>query len=160
MARGQNSCHDRQRLASGKRMTRGAKERSTDRDDLPKCRGQHVLVVDDEAALASLMQENLNELGYLAEAFSSSTAALQAFREEPGRFDAVVTDDRMPGLQGTALIREIRSIRTDMPALIVSGHVSADLLSRAREIGVAEVLKKPLALRELADALYLLFDPP
>jgi len=141
-------------------MTRGAKERSTDWDDLPKGRGQHVLVVDDEAALARLVQENLSELGYLSEAFSSSTAALQAFREEPGRFDAVVTDDRMPGLQGTTLIREIRSIRTDMPALIVSGHVSADLLARAREMGVAEILKKPFALRELADALYLLFERP
>ena len=54
-------------------MTRGTKERSTDWKDLPKGRGQHVLVVDDEAALARLVQENLSELRYLAEAFSSST---------------------------------------------------------------------------------------
>src|SRR6266702_8985846 len=113
-------------------MTRRANERSTAWDDLPKGRGQYVLVVDDEAALARLVQENLSALGYVAEAFSSSTAALQAFCEDPGRFDAIVTDDRMPGLQGTALIREIRSIRTDMLALIVRGHVSADQLARAR----------------------------
>lgn len=141
-------------------MTRGANERSSDSGDLPKGRGQRVLVVDDEAVLACLVQENLSELGYLPEAFSSSTAALQVFRDEPGRFDAVVTDDRMPGLQGTALIREIRSIRTDMPALIVSGYVSADLLARASEVGAAEVLKKPLTLRKLADAVYLLFERP
>ncbi|SCK08393.1 Response regulator containing CheY-like receiver, AAA-type ATPase, and DNA-binding domains [Variovorax sp. HW608] len=134
-------------------MTRRAKECSIDWSDLPKGAGQSVLVVDDEVALARLVQENLGDLGYQAEAFGSSATALQAFRQEPGRYDAVVTDDRMPGLSGTELIREIRSIRADLPALIVSGHVSADLLTGARRVGAAEVLRKPVALSELAWAV-------
>ena len=140
-------------------MTRRAKQRSDDGGGLPKGSGQQVLVVDDEVALARLMQENLRDLGYQADAFSSSAAALQAFRQGAVRYDAVVTDDRMSGLSGTELVREMRSIRTDLPALIVSGHVSADLLSRARQVGVAEVLKKPVALAELARVMECLLRP-
>jgi CheY-like chemotaxis protein len=112
-----------------------------------------VLVVDDDAALVRLMQENLDDLGYQAEAFSSSAAALQTFRQEPLRYAAIVTDDRMPGLSGTELVREMRDIRADLPAFIVSGHVGADLLKRAGEVGAAEVLKKPVALADLAAAM-------
>lgn len=126
---------------------------SIDPDDLPRGTGQQVLVVDDEAALARLMQENLGDLGYRAEAFDSGAAALQAFRQEPGRYDAVVTDDRMPGMSGTELVRALHGIRADLPALIVSGRSSTELLGRAREAGAAEVLKKPIALSELARAL-------
>lgn len=134
-------------------MTGRAKKCSVDWDCLPKGTGQHLLVVDDDVALARLMQANLGDLGYKAEAFSSSTLALLAFREEPWRCDAVVTDDRMPGLSGTELVRQMRGIRTELSALIVSGNVSADLLTRAREVGAAAVLKKPVALSELAWAV-------
>ena len=140
-------------------MTRRAKQRTIDGSDYPKGTGQQVLVVDDEVALARLMQENLRDLGYQTEAFSSSAAALEAFRQGAQQYDAVVTDDRMPGLSGTELVREMRSIRTDLPALIVSGHVSTDLLTRARDVGAAEVLKKPVALAELARVMELLLCP-
>ena len=116
-------------------------------------------MVDDEEALARLLQENLSDLGYQAQEFSSSEAALQAFRQDPRRYDAVVTDDRMSGLSGTELVRELRSIRTDLPTLIVSGHVSADLQSRARAVGVAQVMKKPIAISELAQVLARLLGP-
>jgi CheY-like chemotaxis protein len=43
------------------------------------------------------------------------SAALEAFRAEPQRFDAVITDERMPGMSGSALIREIRGIRSAAP---------------------------------------------
>jgi CheY-like chemotaxis protein len=140
-------------------MTRRPTERNIEWGDLPKGTGQRVLVADDEVALARLVLENLCDLGYQAEAFTSSAAALEAFRQEARRFDAVVTDDRMPGLSGTELVREMRSIRTDVPALIVSGLVSADLLRRAREAGAAEVLQKPVSLSELACALGRLLRP-
>ncbi|RST48890.1 response regulator [Variovorax sp. MHTC-1] len=140
-------------------MTRRAKQRSIDGGGHPKGTGQQVLVVDDEVALARLMQENLRDLGYQAEAFSSGAAALEAFRQGGQQYEAVVTDDRMSGLSGTELVREMRSIRTELPALIVSGHVSADLLTRAREVGAAEVLKKPVALAELARVMERLLRP-
>jgi len=47
-------------------------------------------------------------------------AALAAFRADPQRFDAVLTDERMPGLSGSALIREVRGIRESIPVVLMS----------------------------------------
>jgi len=85
--------------------------------------------------------------------FTSSTAALAAFRAEPERFDAVITDERMPGVSGSALIREVRGIRGRVPIVLVSGYIGGGLVERAREAGADEVLKKPLSAHDVATGL-------
>ena len=62
---------------------------------LPRGRGQRVLVVDDEEPLLRLATETLEGLGYIAVPFTSSVAALAAFRADPAQFDVVLTDERM-----------------------------------------------------------------
>ncbi len=109
--------------------------------------------MDDEAPLVRLATETLEELGYVAVGFTSSAAALEAFRADPERFDAVITDERMPGMSGSALIREIRGIRSAIPILLVSGYVGGDVVRRARDAGADEVLKKPLSRTSLASSL-------
>ena len=122
----------------------------TDDDALPRGAGQRVLVVDDEEPLVTLAMRTLEDLGYRPVTFTSSTAALAAFRAEPQRFDAVLTDERMPGLSGSALIREVRGIRRAIPIVLMSGYVGGGLARRAREAGADEVVKKPLLARDLA----------
>jgi CheY-like chemotaxis protein len=112
-----------------------------------------VLIVDDEAPLVTLATETLAELGYVPVGFTSSVAALEAFRAEPERFDAVITDERMPSMSGAALIREIRGVRRAIPILLVSGYLGGAVVQRALESGADEVLKKPLSARELATSL-------
>ena len=112
-----------------------------------------ILIVDDEEPLVRLATENLAEWGYVPVGFTSSTAAFEAFRADPQHYDAVVTDERMPGMSGSALIRELRGMRQTIPTLLVSGYVGAELVSRAKEAGADEVLKKPLSMRELAASL-------
>jgi CheY-like chemotaxis protein len=122
-------------------------------DDTPRGDGQTVMLVDDEEALVRLGEELLAGLGYEPVGFVSSAAALDALRAEPARFDAVLSDESMPGLTGRELAAEARRLRPDMPVLLMSGYVSPALLQDAREAGVAEVLSKPLAAREIARAL-------
>jgi CheY-like chemotaxis protein len=112
-----------------------------------------VLLVDDEEPLVRLGEEALAELGYEPVGFTSSAAALAALRAEPQRFDVLLTDEAMPGLTGTELVREARALRPDLPVVLASGYVTPALLQRARAAGVAEVLSKPLAAAELARAL-------
>ena len=88
---------------------------------LPRGEGQRVLVVDDEEPLVRLATETLEDLGYAPVGFTSSAAALAAFRADPGRFDAVLTDERMAGVSGSALIREVRGIRRRIPVVLMSG---------------------------------------
>jgi len=120
---------------------------------LPRGERQRIIVVDDEGPLVRLAAENLAEWGYVPVAFTSSTAALEAFRAHPEFYDAVITDERMPGMAGSSLIREIHGIRPAIPTLLVSGYVGADLLLRAKNAGANDVLKKPLSMRQLALSL-------
>jgi CheY-like chemotaxis protein len=121
-----------------------------DADVAPRGDRQRVLIVDDEEPLVRLATETLERLGYAPVGFTSSTAALEAFRAEPEQFDAVMTDERMPGMSGLALVREIRGIRSQIPILLVSGNLSAAVVSQAREAGIEQVLKKPFLAHELA----------
>jgi PAS domain S-box-containing protein len=120
---------------------------------LPRGQGQAVMIVDDEKPLVALGEEILAELGYEPIGFSSSTAALEAFREAPQRFDVVLTDETMPELIGTALAREMRLLRPDIPIVLMSGYSGAQLHERAGAIGIREVLHKPLQRKDIAECL-------
>jgi CheY-like chemotaxis protein len=131
----------------------------TEEPELPRGDGQRVLVVDDEEPLVRLATRTLEELGYAPTGFTSSAAALAAFRADPQRFDALITDERMPGMSGSALIREVRGIRDRIPVVLMSGFVGGAVASRAREAGAEEVLKKPLSARDLAASLARVLHP-
>jgi PAS domain S-box-containing protein len=131
---------------------------------LPRGDGQCVLIVDDEESLARLAARTLEELGYAPVSFTSSTAALAAFREDPHRFDALVTDERMPGMSGSALIGEVRGMRRSLPVVLMSGYLGAKMATARdgapeaapRLVSPAdadEVLQKPVSARELAAGL-------
>src|SRR5262249_52489386 len=120
---------------------------------LPRGEGQRVLVVDDEEPLAQLASETLERLGYSPIAFTSSTRALEAFDANPDDFDAILTDERMPGVSGSDLIREVRRISPSIPIVLMSGFFSAAAALKARELGANDVLRKPLLARDLAMSL-------
>jgi PAS domain S-box-containing protein len=126
--------------------------------ELPRGRGETVMIVDDEPTLVALAEEMLAGLGYEPVGFVSSRVALQAFRANLARFDLILTDEAMPELVGTELAREIRLLRADVPIILMSGHGGAPLEHRAAAIGVKEVLHKPLQRVDLAEALARTLD--
>ena len=115
--------------------------------------GETILIVDDEEALVRLGEEMVAGLGYEPVGFASSTAALEAFRANPERFHAVLSDETMPELTGCELAKAVRALRPEMPVVLMSGFVSPALAARARDLGVAEVLSKPLVERDIARGL-------
>jgi len=118
-----------------------------DKRPLPRGDGQRVLVVDDEEPLVRLATETLERLGYSAVGFTSSSAALAAFRAEPQRFDAVLTDERMPGISGIALIREVRGIRGAIPVVLMSGYLGM------QSVDADVVVRKPVSAQDLAASM-------
>jgi len=116
-------------------------------------RGERILLVDDEEALLAVTVEVLRRLGYEPAAFADGAAALAAFKAAPGRFDAVLTDEVMPGLSGTELARALRELRDDLPIVLVSGYIGPMMTERAVAAGVTEILKKPVQSRELSACL-------
>lgn len=129
-------------------------------DDTPIGRGQTLMVVDDEPALVELAEELLAELGYEPVGYTDPSTALQALRNEPGRYDAVLTDEVMPALSGTQLTEALRAFAPNLPVLLISGYGGPQLAARAAAAGVTRVLAKPLQRKALAQALNQLFHAP
>jgi len=116
-------------------------------------RGQSVLVVDDEPELVRLAEEIVASLGYEAVGFRDSATALENFRRTPQRFDAVITDERMPGMRGTALASAIHAVRPAIPVVLVTGCRDSQTSERARQAGIEIILDKPLRAKHLHEAL-------
>ena len=120
----------------------------------PSGHGETILVVDDEESLVHLAEEVLAGLGYEPVGCTGPAEALRVFRAAPARFDAVISDAIMPEMPGTELLAQIRQLRPEIPALLVSGYGGPDLQSQAAAGGVT-ILNKPLHAVELAAALAL-----
>jgi signal transduction histidine kinase/FixJ family two-component response regulator len=119
----------------------------------PTGNGETILIVDDEESLVQLAEEVLAGLGYEPVGCVGATQALQLFRAAPERFDAVVSDAIMPDMPGTELLAEIRRLRPDIPAILVSGYGGPDLQAQAADAGVHTILAKPLRAAELGESL-------
>ena len=83
----------------------------------------NVLVVEDDRAVRLLFTKVLQRAGYDVIACENGTLGLEAARNQIEKIDAVVTDARMPGMQGSRLIARIRAMRPEMPAILVSGNI-------------------------------------
>ncbi len=127
---------------------------------LARGRDERILIIDDEPALLSMAEEVLADLGYQVAGFSSSEAALSALLESPNRYDAVLSDEVMPGLTGTQVAAKVREAGIDLPFLIVTGFGGPGFELRAQQAGITCVLRKPYAAQALADALAKAFLRP
>ena len=115
--------------------------------------GVHVLFIDDEESVVSMMKRQLERKGYRVSGYTVQDEALAAARAEPGRFDLVVTDYNMPGMSGLEVARALREIRADLPIVLASGNITEELRVQAPEAGVSEMLFKPYTLEELCEVI-------
>ena len=113
----------------------------------------HILIVDDEADLVELEKIMVERLGYSATAVGNSVAALALFRENPGAYDLVLTDQTMPEMTGIDLARELVSIRPDIPIGLITGYRDTVDAAAAREAGVKIVVAKPMTRADLGLAI-------
>jgi PAS domain S-box-containing protein len=113
----------------------------------------NILFVEDEEPLAKLGGEAIRGLGYEVMVRTSSVEALEVFRADPFRFDAVVTDQTMPNITGEALAREMLQIRPDVPIILCTGFSHAITSEKAKAMGIRAFLLKPLLIKDLGRAL-------
>jgi signal transduction histidine kinase/ActR/RegA family two-component response regulator len=110
-----------------------------------------VLLVEDDAEVANLVTEMLEQLGYQVIRAASASAALGALANER-QVDIVFSDIMMPGgMNGVELAKELRSRRADLPVLLTSGY--AEAARESAEAAGVEVLPKPYRIEDLAVAL-------
>jgi PAS domain S-box-containing protein len=126
---------------------------------LPRGRGERILFVDDEPALAELGRRRLTALGYAVTSLSDPLLALATLRATPDAYDLVITDYLMPRMSGVDLARETARLRPGLGVVMLTGHIEDFPEELMSEAGVQSLVKKPLALAELAGVLRRALDP-
>ncbi|CAM5762550.1 sigma-54-dependent transcriptional regulator [Bosea minatitlanensis] len=110
-----------------------------------------ILVVDDEERLADVLAAALEDLGYRATAVTSAQAALMAL--EQSRFDLVLTDLRLPVLDGRGLLREVRRRWPEVPVIIITAFAAVrDAVELVKE-GAFDYIAKPFEMEDVAATL-------
>jgi PAS domain S-box-containing protein len=112
-----------------------------------------ILFVDDEKIVMDLGKGLLEHLGYEVVARTSSIEALEVFRNQPNRFDLVITDMTMPNMTGMELVKELIQIRPDIPVILCTGFSAKLTPEKAAAAGIREFVMKPFGARNLAETV-------
>ena len=114
----------------------------------------HVLVVDDDPALLQALPKAL-QLRMSEVTVDTANSATTALDRMVGRdYDAIVTDIKMPGMDGLALLTEIRTRRPDTPILIITGHGEHALAIQALRGGAYDFIHKPIDRDQIVGSLH------
>lgn len=108
-----------------------------------------VLLVDDEDEIRRSTAQSLDLAGFSVEDFSSAERALDFITQ--GFNGVVITDVRMPGMDGMTLMGRIREIDADIPVILVTGHGDVQLAVRAMREGAYDFVEKPFATQHLTE---------
>ena len=129
-------------------------------ESAPFGEGEFVCVVDDEEVVASCTKLVLENRGYRALVFDSAEQYLSALQTNPRLCSVLLTDQTMPGMQGTQLAAEMRRTIPGLPVVIMSGYFSKISPQALDELGQVELLAKPFTTDELGHALHRALHPP
>jgi PAS domain S-box-containing protein len=124
-----------------------------DPDEILRGRREQILVVDDETPVLDMLQQQLRKMGYRVITRADSQEAVKTFRADPDRFDLVITDHTMPGLQGADLAEELGSIRPEVPVILMTGLNQPPDLSASRYAPFRFVFQKPINMIELSHCM-------
>jgi signal transduction histidine kinase len=113
----------------------------------------YILIVDDDAALLQALPQalNLRMDDIKVDTSDSALAAVKLIEEND--YDAIVSDIKMPGMDGLALLAKIQELRPDTPTLLITGHGEHDLAVRALRGGAYDFIQKPIDRDYLVAAL-------
>jgi PAS domain S-box-containing protein len=110
-----------------------------------------ILIVDDEPTIVRLLDMSLKSDGYDTCTAVSGEEALDVFEKESP--DIVVTDIKMPGMDGLELLKKIKELDPDKEVIIVTGHGDIDSTITALQYGASDFINKPVPAEALAIAL-------
>jgi len=106
-----------------------------------------VLVVDDEASIRDLLSKTLAFAEYDVDVSPDGRSALERMRTHP--YDLLITDLRMPGVDGLQVIQEAKRYKANLPVIIITGFSSESSAIEAVNLGVSGYLTKPFRVQEV-----------
>lgn len=106
-----------------------------------------ILIVDDDRRMAKTLMDIFKIKGYESEAVYSGAEALEKIKQD--RFDCVLTDIKMPGMNGVELHRAIKAVEPDLPVVLMTAYSTDELVEESLQEGAIAVLPKPLDINLL-----------
>ncbi len=119
--------------------------------------GKRLLLIDDDDAVRVVLREQLSDLGMRIDDFSSGTAAIAALVDDPARYDFVLSDFAMPGIDGIETLRQVQAIIPRAMIALMTGYADERMI----EVTKADIplVRKPLDIESLAKVLEACRDP-
>lgn len=108
---------------------------------------KHIMVVDDEQAIADFLSEILELNGYQVSIETNSKEAFKIISRHPEKYDLLITDQSMPQLKGTELAELVYEVRQDLPVILMTGYKN-DKETKGLDF-ISEVLNKPFETKDL-----------
>ncbi|MFT5701086.1 MAG: PAS domain S-box-containing protein [Desulforhopalus sp.] len=119
---------------------------------------ERILLIDDEPAIAEMMQKILVSAGYKITCETDSRRAIEIFRQNPDGFDLVITDQTMPGMTGDQVATELLSLCGDIPIILCTGYSDIVDENTAKNLGVRRFLLKPINQEVLKTSIRQVLD--
>jgi signal transduction histidine kinase len=119
----------------------------------PRLRPCRVLIVDDEVDMADMLSIGLERMGFQTVTAHNPVLALAAIEEDPGAFDALLTDQIMPGMHGTDLIREARLVAPRLRTILCTAYVEHSAETERLAFMADAVVYKPVEIQVVAQAI-------
>ncbi len=111
----------------------------------------NILVIDDDENILEVVQTRLEANGYFVETYTEPLEALECMKEKI--FDVVITDVRMPGVDGIELLRRIKSLNWDIPVILMTAYGTIPSAVEAVKIGAFQYLTKPFQGKQLIEEI-------
>jgi len=107
----------------------------------------NILVVDDEDVMRSLLCDVLGEAGYKVEAVSSGEEAIEEIQKD--QFSIIITDLKMPGINGIELLRKVKAINSDLCVIMITAYPSIESVIEVMREGAYDYIVKPFNVKEI-----------
>ncbi len=111
----------------------------------------NILIAEDDANIANLIKELVTRKGNNTLVAHDGEEAFKIFSHI--KVDLIITDLKMPNIDGMTFIKMVRETKSDVPIIIITGYGSKQNLELARQYGVREILSKPCPLIEISNAI-------
>lgn len=120
--------------------------------------GKQVLVVDDEAQIVDVLERFLTREGFEVKKAYDGKHGFSILKEKED-IDLVILDEKMPGMRGAAIIKELKSMGRKVPVILMSGSVSVAQLKNPLTKACKHVLIKPVRLIDLLKLINRILKP-
>ncbi len=110
-----------------------------------------IMVIDDEKIVGDMAKLSLEQEGYSVETFLNAEPALSRLKEE--KFDVVVTDLKMKGIDGMEVLRTVKKLYPDTKVIMITAFANLDAAIAALRAEVHDFFPKPVKIKELKESI-------